>query len=504
MTFPLVFAPRVLQWSLLRAASLLAPSRLRPEWRREWRAELWHVRHARVPVGTFSFAAERELTSFCLGAFQDALCLRRQPRNAEPHPRTALGSPMHCLLALVAVLVPAYLVSMLAPGARAKANQPRLHFNPGILLIHSDAAANVSLATISWDRFRAWKARRQRFFNDMAFYRIAAETVSTGATSGLRLSVAHSSANLFSLLGVPVRYAAPDAASASQTPAFILGCAAFERYFKGDAQAVGRTLSLRGMSPVRIAGVAPCADLGLPGRVDGWLLEPEPAQSPGAFGFVVARLSAAGRAEMSAQGARIATHDSVADEDESDGDLIGTPLAETVGSPWSLYLFATFLAILCLPAVTSVSMSESSFSSHRPSRQAQLCRAGFLAAKVSLLLPIAWILPLDLAWGPDISDSAAPEYVQLIATFCICLFGMRWVLLDQRRRCPVCLRRVTHPAQVGSASRTFLDWNGTEMMCMGGHTLLHVPGLPTSWFATQRWLYLDNSWEFLFAASSDG
>jgi hypothetical protein len=36
---------------------------------------------------------------------------------------------------------------------------------------------------------------------------------------------------------------------------------------------------------------------------------------------------------------------------------------------------------------------------------------------------------------------------------------------------------------------------------MGGHTLLHVPGLPTSWFSTQRWLYLDTSWGFLFAAS---
>jgi hypothetical protein len=39
---------------------------------------------------------------------------------------------------------------------------------------------------------------------------------------------------------------------------------------------------------------------------------------------------------------------------------------------------------------------------------------------------------------------------------------------------------------------------------MDGHTLLHVPGLPTSWFGTQRWLYLDTSWGFLFASPDAG
>lgn len=93
-------------------------------------------------------------------------------------------------------------------------------------------------------------------------------------------------------------------------------------------------------------------------------------------------------------------------------------------------------------------------------------------------------------------------YIQLISCFAMCLFGLSWVLKDQRQRCPVCMQRVTHPAQVGQASRTFLDWNGTEMMCVGGHTLLHVPSLPASWFGTQRWLYLDTSWGFLFVGST--
>jgi len=90
-------------------------------------------------------------------------------------------------------------------------------------------------------------------------------------------------------------------------------------------------------------------------------------------------------------------------------------------------------------------------------------------------------------------------YLQLVISMFGCLFGMCWVLSDQRRRCPVCLERVAHPARVGQFSRTFLAWSGTELMCTGGHTLLHVPALPTSWFSSQRWMFLDPSWKFLFA-----
>jgi len=129
---------------------------------------------------------------------------------------------------------------------------------------------------------------------------------------------------------------------------------------------------------------------------------------------------------------------------------------------------------------------------------------GFLVARIVLLMPIVYFASVDLAYWNVAFTPSSSVYIQLTASFSICLFGLRWVLKDQRQRCPVCLRRVEHPAQVGQASRTFLDWNGTELMCMGGHTLLHVPGLPTSWFSTQRLLYLDTSWGFLFAGPGAG
>jgi hypothetical protein len=149
-----------------------------------------------------------------------------------------------------------------------------------------------------------------------------------------------------------------------------------------------------------------------------------------------------------------------------------------------------------------VSLADYGYSLHKPSSKNKLCRWAFMSMKIGLLLPLVYLSSVDLAYWHTTYYSNSSEYAQLILSFSICLFGLRWALLDQRQRCPVCLRRVSNPARVGYASRTFLAWYGMELICTEGHTLLHVPGMPTSWFGTQRWLYLDTSWEFLFAGSS--
>jgi hypothetical protein len=140
----------------------------------------------------------------------------------------------------------------------------------------------------------------------------------------------------------------------------------------------------------------------------------------------------------------------------------------------------------------------------RTSLGRRLYRWSFFSAKIALLLPIVYFSTLDLAYFRTAQSSQVSSSIQMISAFVLFLIGLRWALSDHRQRCPVCLRRVEHPVEVGLASRTFLAWNGTEMMCMGGHTLLHIPSLPTSWFDAQRWLYLDSSWEFLFVGSGVG
>jgi hypothetical protein len=80
--------------TILRTAAWLVPGDQRTEWFDEWNAELCYVRSC----------DEGRTIGFCLGAFRDALCLRRNgPSNARPWLR--LQSPAQCLgfLGLMAV-----------------------------------------------------------------------------------------------------------------------------------------------------------------------------------------------------------------------------------------------------------------------------------------------------------------------------------------------------------------------------------------------------------------
>jgi hypothetical protein len=482
--------------SLLRTASLLAPASLRAEWWQEWRAELWHVRRAPAHAGAGLSPAERELTAFCLGAFRDALCLRRHANRSAAAAVPIRGSAAQCLAGMAAVLAAGFLLALLFPGVRAANHSSRNPVNSGLILIRDERARSDSAATIPVEQFREWRFRRQRYFDGFAFYRISAESVSGPMVGESRWAVAHGSPNLFSMLGLPLRLFTPRLGEDANLPSVILSCAAFEREFGGNPQIGGSVLRI-GQRNVAIAGVAPCGSWRLPGKADAWLFETDAGIASGTMGYVLAHLTDLGRSQMTGPSIQIAANDS---DDSSDG-LFGVSLDSDPRGPWDIYLFTMLLAFLALPAITSVSMSETSFSSHKPSWPRRLCRWSFLCAKIALLLPIAYYVPLDFAYWHALAYPSAPEYIQLILSFSICLFGMRWVLLDQRKRCPVCLRRVSNPAQVGDASRTFLSWNGTEMICLGGHTLLHVPGMPTSWFSTQRWMYLDTSWDFLFAGS---
>ncbi|HUB29162.1 MAG TPA: ABC transporter permease [Terracidiphilus sp.] len=369
--------------------------------------------------------------------------------------------------------------------------------NPNLIMIQNAFASDDSLATIPLDKYRSWKSWRQRYFDGFAFYRIAKETAATGVTGTRRWKVAHASLNLFWILGLPIRFSTMTGDDTGRTPGVILGEGVWRKDFGGDPHIVGRMVRVGNRSS-RVIGVAPAGTWRLPGDVDVWLLEPD-AENRG-VGFVIAHLTSLGETLMSST--RVEITDSTSDDAQE--ELCGVSFAARTKGPWGFYKFTMLLALLALPAITSVSLGENNFCSYMPSWSNRLCRWIFLIAKVGLLLPSVYYLSLDVAYWHTMTYSIRAQYVQLIVSFVMGLFGLRWVLLDQRNRCPVCLRRVTHPAQVGLAGRTFLAWNGTELMCAGGHTLLHVPALPTSWFETQRWLYLDTSWKFLFASSSAG
>ncbi len=491
---------RLLQNGMLRVTSLLVPAGQRSEWHREWSAELWHVRRSLCESGPASWLTQCEITAFCRGSFQDALCLRRDIRPvAIPSPRVD-GSAGQCILRLCTFLGLCIVIASLLPGVQTERDPSRFQVNSGLILVQTSPSGEDARPSIRPDLYRNWKSTRQRFFDDFAFYRTARETASLSSSHAAGWNVTHGSLNLLALLGLPIQFASSTVAEDRTIPSVILSHAIWTHDFNADPQVAGRLIRI-GRHEARIAGVLPYGAWRLPGSPDAWLLEPdsEIASTRSAhLGYLIAHLNRRGQSAMLGESIPIASRD----VEDDDSWLYAVSFANRLQGPWGIYQFALILALLALPAVTSVTLGESNYSSHRPSRKRTLYRWAFLAAKFLLIAAIGYYASLDLAYWNASTYSPIAECAQLACCFWICLFGFRWALSDQRQRCPVCLRRVTHPAQVGLASRTFLGWNGTEMMCMGGHTLLHVPSMPTSWFGGQRWLYLDTSWDFLFADST--
>jgi hypothetical protein len=68
--------------------------------------------------------------------------------------------------------------------------------------------------------------------------------------------------------------------------------------------------------------------------------------------------------------------------------------------------------------------------------------------------------------------------------------GVMWCLADQRRRCPVCLRRLVLPVTIGSWASTF-EGVTTEMLCDRGHGSRTVP--ETEMSAPEQWVAHDRS-----------
>jgi hypothetical protein len=478
---------------LLRSASLLVPARQRAEWWREWRSELWHVRQACTPSHGVLWSAEQEVTLFCLGAFQDAMCLRGQlGRKPIPH-MTTMGSATQCILLLVGLIAISYGVALLLPGVSVARRSAHYRDARNLVLIQDARYPRDSTATISAAQYNVWKRRRQDLFDGFAFYRLTRESLYDFGHRTAPGTIAVASSNLFAILGLPIRFSANNGAAHGDFPRLILSDETWKKEFGGNPHISGTVVEF-GSKAVVVGGVAPEESWRLPGKVDGWLLVPDDNGIGDGPGFVVAHLQSSEGRTWGENWLMAAPN-----QDGLMADFSCISLVERTQRPQDLFLLAVFLACLALPATTSLPLGEYRVSSQKLSWSKRLRRWGFLGCKIALLMPIVYFVSLDLAYPLKSINLSSSENLQIVSAFSICLFGLRWVLRDQRQRCPVCLRRLTNPARVGEPSRNFLTWNGTELICMAGHGLLHIPEIETSWFNTQRWLYLDPSWAVLFA-----
>jgi hypothetical protein len=512
---------------LLHGASALVPAGMRAEWRKEWAAELWYIWGAVQAASHLSLKRWATVSAFCRGAFVDAFWLRRNSPHSLRMPILRLAilqiaSPARCISFLAGLLAAGLLLVLSFPDTR-NAVLPEFYGNATTtMLISRHGFAGAELPTVRIEEYENWRRNTHAFFAGVAFYQPIRKPVRIAPDITVDLNLARATPNLFQLLdsrAASDSRIAWDGRTFPKLPALILSQSAWRAHFSFGQNIIGQVVRVGG-EDVTIAGVVPDSVWRLPGRMDAWLFYDDQrfARLPRhSKGFVLARWRESALAPR-ARGLwgwhipnRIGSYDS----------FECVSLAQRRRAPWTLFLTTFLLALLALPATTSLALGD--YPSGAPSasaplngsrprsvrsrftrssfkrswfkrlRLARFRRWIFLSAKLVLIVPAVYFVSLDFAhFFPG---------AQFAVSFIGLLLGFRWAWRDQRNRCPVCLRLLKNPARVGQPSWNFLAWSGTELICEAGHGLLHVPELSTSWFSTQRWVYLDPSWECLFPAT---
>jgi hypothetical protein len=477
----------------LHVASWMVREEERYEWLREWASELWHI--ASLTEGS-SIREYFTLLAFVRGAFPDALLLAMHSRRTHRWNLPTFRSPAQCLIVLCLVGAAATTLALFQPDVRNTVLLPASYKNArGLVLISRDGYAQTTMPSIHLDEFHNWTLNTQHLYSDIAFYQMLNRRVRIGHGDAAQVSIARSSNNLFSVLGVPFCLG-KNISFSKEKSQVLLSEAAWRSAFHHDRHIFGSTLFIAG-EKATVIGVVAKDDWQLPGKADVWLLESNARMSElpvSTMGYAVARMQNA----FLQHSADDHWHMLVPNTEGGYSGFECISLARRLHDPLYVFAFAAMLALLALPATTSLPLGDYPSHPRQQSCSIRVRRWAFLTAKLLLLLPILCFAPLDIVHAaPSLQESTASS-AQLCMTFAASLFALRWVLRDQRRRCPVCLQLLQNPVRVGEPSRNFLAWNGTELICAGGHGFLHVPELPTSWCSTQRWLYLDPSWRTLF------
>ena len=258
---------------ILRCAAWIVPIEDRSEWLAEWGGEAAHVRR---------WCKRARLTAFCLGAFPDALWLRRNHQSARGI--FCIESPVRCLVVLA--ILAAASVSFAAWRAQESAPiwpSPYRDAEKLAMISHHRRHA-PQFAEIPVEEYRLSAKQSRAGVEEVAFY--ATRTVGVVRN---RFVLGVASPNLFEVLGMR-----------TPTPGLVLSSGAWRRRFKGDPHLVGRAIEVGGVR-AEVTGIISEGAWQLPGFVDAWLLDESrlEALSPDAKGFMVARLRTEASCEAS-------------------------------------------------------------------------------------------------------------------------------------------------------------------------------------------------------------
>jgi hypothetical protein len=129
----------------------------------------------------------------------------------------------------------------------------------------------------------------------------------------------------------------------------------------------------------------------------------------------------------------------------------------------------------------------------------------FLFAKAVPILAAAAVLWIAASEGELLSPASFFGGVSMvIATFVFALFTVAtaWqCLVDQRLRCPMCLRKLSMPVPLGVIGSILFDSPGTEYICTYGHGTLYIPEPTSEGLREPTWKEPADIWAELLGSS---
>ena len=445
---------------MIRAAALLVPSQRREEWTKEWLAELHYaeLHYAQERAG------EAQSYAFARGAFHDALWQQRDFWTLKRTARLA-QSPWFCLAALAAVLLLLALASGFLPLTRL-ALQPLPYRDAGRIVTVAQAGTIATRTGVLGEDIALWRDKSQTIDGIAAYQWDRGEK--TAAVTG----------NFFEVLGASTGFRGCASPEENGERCVVLSY----DYWRGSGRRAYVTVEGK---PYRVAGVTERGFWFLSPKIAMWRIEKFGAN---ARTGVVARL----RPDATAKDAQAELGAILRDAGKNDWESILeiTGVQSRVQFVFLVFGFSLVLAVLIVLPTLRLRLPG-----WNP------LAAGFFVAKTGMLLAAVLLLGIEFTRASSITMLGGADGYTAVSAWLFVMGStgaLAWSIADQRQRCRVCLKRLGMAAHVGCTGCLLLDWAGTELVCVEGHGMLHVPEMVACWQEPDRWTVLDETWQGLF------
>jgi hypothetical protein len=473
--------PRDCEWTV-RALSVVVPRTTREAWLRKWDADLWfHGLEARRK-GRSESRVRWILRRRCFSMPADALWQRYDREKAVHRTMNMVRSPWFCLGVLALAVVSILLVSEGAAATRRSFFGPAFADNERIAVIRARDPIFPRMDPITpslLDRIRT----KATAFEDVAAYSFWRSWIQKGP--GKFTSFAHVlvTPEFFRTLGVR---AADGRAFQKEDEKGCFDCLMVterfhRRYLNPSIPAVGQTIEFDGKK-WRVTGRLPR---------NFWFLTSE------AGAFSVLRPDSGVQRVIPVVRLRRGISPSDADRDLhwfTPRDLLEVTLvAKTLGEPVRFLGGATLLVLLGIASAAGVRIYR---------KRATTRYWLFFFSKCVLGLSGVFLFAMEFTGVGSLTNVVARTVGSELLAGWLWVAGtilfVWWAVIDQRRRCRTCQRRLVLPVRVGPTDRVLFDHEGTELLCPAGHGTLYVEGATETFLHGEEWRHLDDSWKDLF------